>query len=99
MKIAKSDRWCFTLHVSDASFDSAYSALLELKRLHPFIVFGLEKHPYSQNYHFQGYIETLNVLSLFSVKRMIPVAHVEVAISDRKSNLKYCTKDLFFEHT
>lgn len=88
MSLAKN--WTFTLNNYDEE------ELAHVNQLHPLKVsylchgkeVGAEGTP-----HLQGYLQLPNKLRLSGLKKLIPRAHLEVAISTPEKNKAYCAKE------
>lgn len=87
----RSKRWSFTLNNPTEAEESLLQGLVSSGQA-TFIVIGKERGE-SGTYHFQGYIEVPNKLSLSSIRSIIPRAHLEKSRGSAQSNIAYCTKE------
>lgn len=87
-------RYCFTLHVPDAT--TPFSGVADdQKHKVRFLIAQLEQCPTTQRYHWQGYVEFLSPIDLNSAKRLLQshTIHMDVCNGTREHNIAYCTKE------
>lgn len=84
-------KWCFTLNNYDEKdleiIDTKTQQYSNLK-----YVYGKEIGE-SGTPHLQGYLEFKNAISMKSLKKWLPRAHLEKARGSSKQNYDYCTKE------
>lgn len=87
----KSKRWCFTCW----DFNSVMWFKTHKLHLTRMMICGQEVCPTTQKLHFQGYVEFVKEYNLSSVKRIWcdKETHWEIAKSDDKANIAYCSKE------
>ncbi len=86
--MARSRRWCFTIHYESGNCPCATVKLWSQR----YLVFGHEVCPQTSRLHLQGYVEFVGLKSLAQMKRLSPVAHWEVAKGNSAQNKDYCSK-------
>ncbi len=91
---SKARKWCFTLNNYSKE---DYMEIIETCKLKNWKYcigkeIGEKKTP-----HLQGYIEASNAISFNSIKKLIPLAHIEKARGTMAQNFNYCSKDGNFE--
>ncbi len=84
----RSKRWTWTLNNWS---ETELSDVLE-NLIFTYIIVGKEMGENSTP-HLQGYFETASNITLNSLKKHIPRAHLEKARGSQTDNYKYCTKD------
>lgn len=91
-KVLQGRKFCFTLHVAD---DAVVDAEFDFDRSDVrFLIAQLEKAPTTGQRHWQGYIEFTSHKRLAAVKAALKSnsVHIENAMGDAASNVKYCSK-------
>lgn len=88
--------WCFTLFCNWSEEYKEYvpKVIINEDRVR-YIIYQLELTPSSKKYHWQGYIEFKNPISMQGVKNALDVhsIHLEMAKGSPFKNQNYCSKD------
>jgi len=96
MSNKRSRAWVFTIHCKWSEQYKEYTpkVLIDEERVR-YCIYQLELTPTTGRYHWQGYIEYKNPISMQGVKKSLDVssAHLEIARGNVFQNKEYCSKE------